>query len=654
MEQPSPDSSPGASPGPSPGTPQDPAGKPRSKTASGQFELLGQRRFLPFFITQFFGAFNDNIFKNALIIMIAFQGAELLDADEDVLINVAAGLFILPFFLFSALAGQLIEKYEKGRSIRLIKSVEVLLMLVAAYGFLQGDIILLIVMLFFMGTQSTFFGPAKYSYIPQHLKVAELIEGNALVQMGTFVAILLGTMFGGILIAQDGGRELVAVAIISIAVAGYLSSLFIPLTPALDDALHVNWNIFSEIYRNISFMRSNRTVFLSVLGISWFWFLGATYLVQLPNYTRTTLGGNEEVVTMLLTLFTIGIGSGSLLCNWLSGSKIEIGLVPFGSIGLSLFGIDLFLARPEQASTELVGLMAFLQAGNLRLIIDVVMIGFFGGLYIVPLMAMVQHRSDQRHLSRIIAGNNILNALLMVLSAATAIVALSSGMSIAELFLLTAVLNALVALYIYSLVPEFFMRFIVWLLIHSIYHVRSRGLQNIPDEGARVLVCNHVSYVDALIIAGCIRRPVRFVMYYRIFNLPVLSFVFRTAGAIPIAGRFEDEALMNKAFDDIDAALQAGELVCIFPEGKLTADGEMSTFRDGVERIIQRRAVPVIPMALDGLWGSVFSRRKTNVLLRLLKGFKSTVQLCVGAQVEPERVSASELQTTVQRLLNKH
>jgi len=621
---------------------------------SGQFELLGQRRFLPFYVTQFFGAFNDNVFKNALIIMIAFQGAELTGSDEDILINLAAGLFILPFFLFSATAGQLIEKYEKSLSIRSIKLMEVVLMLVAAYGFLQGDIVLLILMLFFMGAQSTFFGPAKYSYIPQHLKVAELVEGNALVQMGTFVAILIGTMTGGILIGMDDGRELVAVAIVGIAIAGLVSSLFIPLTPSPDSELKVNWNIFTETWRNIAFMHKDLTVFRSVLGISWFWFLGATYLVQLPNYTRTTLGGNEQVVTMLLTLFTIGIGTGSLLCNRLSGKKIEIGLVPFGSIGLTVFGIDLFLARPGQAAVELVGVMAFLEAGHLRLIFDVVMVGFFGGLYIVPLMATVQHRSDPCHLSRIIAGNNIMNALFMVMSAVTAIVVLSSGMDIAELFLITAVLNAMVALYIYGLVPEFFMRFIVWMLIHSIYHVKSRGLDRIPDQGAHILVCNHVSYVDALIIAGCIRRPVRFVMYYKIFNLPVLSFVFRTAGAIPIAGRFEDEALMNKAFDDIDAALQAGELVCIFPEGKLTADGEMNTFRDGVERIIQRRAVPVIPMALDGLWGSVFSRKKTNMLLRLLQGFKSTVQLCIGDKVEPEQVSAPRLQAAVQQLLNKH
>lgn len=626
------------------------AQKQESKRAVGQFELLTQKRFLPFFVTQFFGAFNDNVFKNALIILIAFQGSQFIDANADLLINISAALFILPFFLFSATAGQWIDKYEKSRSIRLIKLIEVLIMLVAAFAFVQGHIMVLIALLFLMGTQSTFFGPAKYSYIPQHLNANELIEGNAWVQMGTFVAILIGTILGGVLIAQEQGRLYVAVAVVCFAVAGYLASRAIPVTPSLNENLKINWNVFSETHRNIKFLKKNRTVFLSVLGISWFWFLGAIYLVQLPNYTRTTLGGNEQVVTLLLTLFTLGIGSGSLLCNWLSGKKIEIGLVPFGSIGLTLFGIDLYFSQPDVLPVATLGLKEFLANGHFRLISDVLLIGFFGGLYIVPLMALVQQRSEQAHMSRVIAGNNIINSLMMVLSAVVAIAVLSSGYSIAQLFLLVAILNAIVAIYIYSLVPEFFMRFMVWLLIHSIYRVRTRGLEKIPDEGPVVLVCNHVSYVDALIIAGCIRRPVRFVMYYKIYNLPVLNFIFRTAKTIPIAGKYEDETLLNKAFDDIDQALADGDVVCIFPEGKLTADGRMHTFRDGIEKIIKRRPVPVIPMALQGLWGSAFSSQRSNIFYRLFKGFKSSIALVVGDMVAPQKVSAKMLQKKVQDL----
>lgn len=618
-----------------------------NKKNAGQFELLGQRRFLPFFITQFFGAFNDNVFKNSLIILIAFQGAQFVETNSDILINIAAALFILPFFLFSATAGQWIDKYEKSKSIRMIKLLEVVIMTLAAYALIQGYIVMLIALLFLMGAQSTFFGPAKYSYIPQHLKVAELVEGNAWVQMGTFVAILLGTILGGVLIAQEQGRHYVAYAIVLFAIAGYLSSLFIPLTPSLNKNLKINWNVFSETTRNIKFLKGNRIVFLSVLGVSWFWFLGATYLVQLPNYTKTTLGGNEQVVTLLLTLFTVGIGTGSLLCNRLSGKKIEIGLVPFGSIGLTLFGIDLFFSQPDVLPVVTIGLKEFLSNGYLRLITDVVLIGFFGGLYIVPLMSLVQQRSDPQHMSRVIAGNNIINALLMVLSAIVAIVVLSLGFSIAQLFLLVAVLNVLVAVYIYSLVPEFFMRFLVWLLIHSVYHVKVKGLDKVPEEGPAVLVCNHVSFVDALIVAGCIRRPVRFVMYYKIYDLPILHFIFKTAKAIPIAGKYQDKSLLKKAFVDIDEALADGDLVCIFPEGKITANGKMNTFRDGVERIIEQRAVPVVPMALQGLWGSAFSRQQSNIFYRLFKGFKSSIGLVVGDLVEPQQVSAKMLQDKV-------
>ncbi|UCB55868.1 MAG: MFS transporter [Thiotrichales bacterium] len=621
-------------------------GKPDS-----QPRLMVERRFLPFFITQFLGAFNDNVFKNALIILIAFQGSQFSSVATNTLTNLSAGLFILPFFLLSATAGQLIDKTEKSLAMRRIKMLEIFIMLCAAWAFSAGDLYLLIALLFLMGAQSTLFGPAKYSYIPQHLADNELIAGNALVQMGTFVAILIGTMVGGLLIAHEEGRQLVSIVLVVIAVLGFAASLVIPKTPSPCPELKINWNMFTETWRNIAFIRSNRTVFLSVLGVSWFWFLGATYLVQLPNYTKLTLGGNEQVVTMLLTLFTLGIGSGSLLCNWLSGQKVEIGLVPFGSIGLTLFGIDLYLARPVLDSTELLGLSAFLQqSGSIRVIIDVVLIGIFGGFYIVPLFALIQQRSDPEHLSRVIAGNNILNALLMVLSAVISIVLLGSGVSIAQLFLVVAVLNAAVAIYIYTLVPEFLMRFLVWILIHSVYHVRKTGLENIPDQGPAVLVCNHVSYVDAMIIAGCIRRPVRFVMYYKIYNLPLIRFVSRTARAIPIAGAFENKELMETAFDEVDRALNEGDVVCIFPEGRLTADGTMRRFKSGVERIVERTPVPVISMCLYGLWGSAFSRHPGFILWRIINGIRSRIDFSVSTPQDPAMITVATLQERVAAL----
>ncbi|MCR4300424.1 MAG: MFS transporter [Sulfuricaulis sp.] len=614
-----------------------------------QFWLLRQARFRWLFITQFLGAFNDNLFKNTLILFIVFQAGTGGSLSVDTLINLCAGLFILPFFLFSATAGQLADKFEKSALIRATKLLEIAIMVGAAIGFYFQNVPWLIALLFLMGTQSALFGPVKYSILPQHLKEEELVGGNALVESGTFIAILLGTILGGVLIAwHDLGLLAIAALVVVVATAGYLTSRGIPLAPAPSAGLVINWNVVSETWRMFHYARGNRAVFLSILGISWFWFLGAAYLTQLPNFTKLNLGGSEQVATLLLAGFAIGIGAGSLLCERLSGRKIEIGLVPFGSIGLTLFGIDLFFAVPVAASAQGLGALDFLQtAYGWRVVTDVVLIGLFGGFYIVPLYALVQHRSDVGQRSRIIATNNILNALFMVASALAAIGLLAAGLTIPQLLLAMALFNAVVAIYIYSLVPEFLMRFLVWLLIHSLYRVEKSGLERIPDEGPAVLVCNHVSLVDALVIGGCVRRPVRFVMYYKIFRVPILNFVFRTARAIPIAGSKEDPQRMEQAFDEISRALRQGDVICIFPEGKLTEDGEMNPFRPGILRILERDPVPVIPIALRGLWGSYFSRYGGKAMRGLPRGLFAKIGLVVGAPAPPAEVQLDSLQQAV-------
>ncbi|MFQ5937684.1 MAG: MFS transporter [Acidiferrobacterales bacterium] len=619
---------------------------------SNQFSLLKERRFGPFFSTQFLGAFNDNVFKQALVTLIAFYSAHLISTSTDTLINLSAGLFILPFFLFSATAGQLADKYEKSRLIRWVKLLEIVIMLCAAVGFYLQNVPLLIGLLFLMGTQSTLFGPVKYGLLPQVLKDEELVGGNALVETGTFLAILLGTIGGTQLIGMgEIGIGVTAATVVVVAALGYLVSWRIPSIASADPELRINWNPITETWRILRFAYSSRTVFLSILGISWFWFVGAMYVAQLPNYTRLTIGGNENVLTVLITLFTIGIGAGSLLCERLAGHKVEIGLVPFGSIGLTVFGIDLFFASPPVSApvdTALIGALGFLQSpGNWRVTVDIVLIGMFGGFYIVPLYALVQQRSEPAHLSRVIAANNIVNALFMVVAAAYAIVLLRAGLTIPQLFLVAAIMNAAVAFYIYTLVPEFLMRFIVWLLIHSIYRVQKNGLEQIPDRGAAVLVCNHVSFVDALVIAGCVRRPIRFVMYYKIFNLPILKFVFRTARAIPIAPATENKTLLARAYDEIAAALDRGDLVCVFPEGHITEDGEIHSFRPGIERLVKRNPVPVIPMALRGLWGTFFSRKGGRAMRRFPTHLWAKIALAVGAPVAPETATANALQQSV-------
>ena len=428
--------------------------------STSQFSLMRKKHFLPLFLTQFLGAFNDNVFKNSLVILIAFQGARMTDQDPKLMVNVCAGLFILPFFLFSATAGQLADKFEKSRLIRLVKVLEIVIMAIATVGFLQLHLSLLLVALFLMGMHSTLFGPLKYGILPQHLHEDEMIGGNALIESGTFLAILLGTILGGTLIGLgDVGPHYAAAICITIAVLGYLSSRHIPIAGAPAPELAINWNPLSETWRSLRFAKQNRPVFLSILGISWFWFYGAVFLSQFPTYAKENLGGGETVVTLLLAIFSVGIGLGSLLCEKLSRHHVEPGIVPLGSIGLTLFAVDLYLASPASGHSEL-GVATFLaEPGSLRILADLTLIGIFGGFYCVPLYAILQTRSETSHRSRVIAANNIVNALFMVVAALMAMVLLSQHFTVPQLFLVTALLNAAVAVYIYSVVPEYLNRF---------------------------------------------------------------------------------------------------------------------------------------------------------------------------------------------------
>lgn len=621
--------------------------------SGSQFSLLRQRRFAPFFLTQALGAFNDNVFRNALVILITFRIVGLEQSDRDFYVNVAAGLFILPFFLFSAMAGQWAEKHEKSRSIRAIKALEIAIMMIAAAALWLGSLPMLLGVLFLSGLQSALFGPVKYSILPQALRPEELVGGNALIEASTFLAILLGTLAGGwLMTGLPHGEIAVGVAIVALAVLGWLSARAIPVAAATDPTLSINWNPFTGTFRSLGHLRGHRAVLNSVLGISWFWFFGSVILAQLPSYTKTFLGGDETVAPLVLMLFAAGIGIGSLLCERLSRRTVEIGLVPLGALGLTVFAGDLWLARPEAAVVTGLDWRAFLAGdGNLRLCIDLFLIGVSGGFFIVPLYALVQQRAPREKLSRIIAANNIINAMFMVAAAILAIGLLGAGFNIPELFLVTALLNALVAIYIFTLVPEFVARFVAWLLMKLLYRLDIRGIEHVPEQGPALIVCNHVSYMDALLLMGAIPRPVRFLMYYRIFDIPGLRTVFRAVRAIPIAGAKEDPALMERAFDEARKALAAGELVGIFPEGGLTSDGEIATFRKGVERILAEQPVPVVPMALRGMWASMWSRRDSRMRrARLPRRIRARVAVVAGPPVSPEQASAAYLETLVREL----
>ena len=628
---------------------------PRTSDAhESQFRLLSERRFAPFFWTQFLGAMNDNVFKIGFTSLVTYQTARFSGVDAKTAAFLISAIFILPFVLLSATSGQIADKYDKAMLTRFVKTFEIAVMLIGGTGFWLHSAPLLYLCTFLMGVHSTVFGPVKYSYLPQHLAKTELVGGNGMVEMGTFVAILIGTIIGGEAAGfVEHGAVVLACACVGIALVGRAVSVFVPATPAPQPDLQINWNPVSETWRNLKIAHENRTVFLSLLGISWLWFVGATFLSSFFNFAKDVLSANPDVVTVLLGTFSIGIGFGSLMCERLSKRRIEIGLVPLGSIGMSVFAIDLFFAShalPPAGHLLSVGEFLTMPA-NWRVLADLFLLAMFGGLYSVPLYALIQSRSQPSHRARIIAANNILNSLFMIVSALMAIALTSAGVSIPGLFLVTALLNIVVATYIYSLVPEFLLRFIAWMLVHTFYRIRLVHAERIPEEGAAVLVCNHVSYVDAIVIMAESPRPIRFVMDHHIFKSPFAGWVFRHAKAIPIAPSHEDPEMLTRAYETCARALAEGDLVCIFPEGKLTRTGDLNPFRHGVTEIIRRTPAPVVPMALRGLWGSVFSRAgETRWPRPVQKGVMSRLTLAVGEPLDPSQATPEGLQQIVTEL----
>ena len=621
--------------------------------AHSQFELLKQRRFLPFFLTQALGAFNDNVFRNAMLALMVYQMG--LSTEQSTLYaNLAPALFILPYFLFSATAGQIAEKVEKARLIRITTAMEIAIMSLAAFGFIYSLPALLLFCLFLTGVQSTLFGPVKYAILPQVLAPEELTGGNGLVEMGTSISILIGMIAGMSLLMIPGyGPQAAAAAMIGLAVTGHLVSRAIPMAPAIAPELKINPNLLAESLHVLGMVRHHPVVRRAVFGVSWFWFVGTLLSAQLPNYAKLHLGGSESLNLMALALFSIGTGLGSLWCEKLSQRTVEIGLVPFGALGMSVFCADLYFARPGLAPETGITLAQFWQqAGSFRIMADLTLIGLFAGFFIVPLFALIQSRTEKHHLSRVIAGMNIQNAVFIVSAAATGIVLQRYlGFNIPEVFLLLSVLNLAVLVYLMLLVPEFFLRFLAWIYIRILYRIEVHGIEkNVPDEGPALLVCNHVSYMDALLLSSAVPRPIRFVMYYKIFNTPGARWAFKAANAIPIADRSEDPELMERAFAEVDKALADGELVCIFPEGRLTPDGEIGPFKPGMERILAARPVPVVPMAIRGMWASIFSRSGVINTLRLPSRIRAHVTVLAEAPVDGASATAADLEEKVKAM----
>ena len=624
-----------------------------------QFALLKQRRFAPFFWTQFAGAANDNLFKFAFTVLVTYQLSVgwLPPAMAGMVIG---ALFILPFLLFSATSGQLADKFEKAAMIRLVKNLEIGIMVVAAWAFMASNVIVLLLCVFLMGLHSTLFGPVKFAYLPQALNERELTGGNGMLEMGTFVAILLGNVIGGLLVSIPGiGHAVVAASCLAMAVAGRVTAQFIPHAPATDPGLAINWNPVTETWRNLKLARNNTVVFRSMLGISWMWFFGAVFLSNFPSFAKGVLHGNEQVASLLLVLFSVGVGIGSLLCERLSHRQVEIGLVPLGALGMTVFTVDLYFALQGLSSHAGYTLAAFVaQPAHWRVMADLLLLSLFAGLYSVPMYALIQLRSAPTHRARIIAANNILNALFMIASALMAGALLGAGFSISQIFLILGIANAVVALYIFLLVPEYLLRFIAWAASHLVYRLRVEGSERIPLDGPAVLVANHVSFIDAVLLMAVSPRPIRFLMDHRIFKAPVLGWIFRLAKCIPIAPRDQDPEAYQRAFDEAAKVLREGDLLGLFPEGGITRDGQLQPFKGGIMKILEQaeaegRNVPVIPMALNNLWGSYFSRiEKDGAMTRpFRRGIFNRVGLNVGDALPQSKVSPELLHTKVSALM---
>lgn len=628
-----------------------------STQPTGQFALLSQRRFAPFFLTQFLGAANDNLFKFAFTVLVTYQ-LQLSWLEPKMAGLVIGALFILPFVLLSATAGQWADKYDKAQIMRGVKVLEVGVMLLAGIGFWFQLVPLLLGCVFLMGLHSTFFGPVKYAYLPQHLSERELTGGNGMVEMGTFVAILLGNVGGGLMMGiPETGVHWVAGSCFAVALIGWLVALRIPASPSSDPGLKLNWNPVTETWRNLQLAAEYPSVFRSLLGISWMWFFGAVFLSQFPSFAKEVLGGNTEVASLLLVVFSVGIAVGSLLCETFSHRQVEIGLVPIGAVGMSVFAFDLYLASRglTHQSGVLMTVAEFVaRHEHWRVMADLGLLAFSAGLYSVPMYALIQLRAKPSHRARIIAANNILNALFMIVSSLMAGALLGAHCSIPQVFGVTALLNVLVVGYVFWLMPEYIVRLVMLLVTRVVYRLKVRGEVHLPTDGAAILVCNHVSFVDAVILGVSSPRPMIFIMDHRIFKMPGMGWFFKAVKAIPIAPQKEDPEAYERAFERARQVLADGELLCLFPEGAITKNGQLQPFKAGIMKILETNPVPVIPSALHNLWGSSFSRIDGAAMAKpLRRGLFNHVGLVVGEPIAPQDVTPALLQAKVQALLDE-
>ena len=604
-----------------------------------QFSLLKTNRFMPLFLTQFLGAFNDNVFKNALVILITYQFSTSFAISTEILITIAAGVFILPYFLFSATAGQLADKYEKSKLIRYVKFAEILVMSLACAGFYLENVLMLLFVLFLLGTQATFFGPLKYSILPDHLKTNELIAGNALIESGTFLAILLGTILGGILAMFKSGPFLVSIASLVIAFGGFITSLSIPHAKINDPGLKINLNIVSESLRIVRNTFAKRELYLAIIGISWFWLIGATYLSQFPSYAKNILGADSSIVTLFLTFFTAGIGLGSMLCNRLLKGEIHATYVPLAAIGITIFGIDLVFASENHMTNtgELITFFQFLSHfSSWRILFDLFMLATCGGIYIVPLYAILQHESDSERRSRAIAANNIINAMFMVLASIATSLMLFLHINVTGVFLVAAIANLAAAIYLCNLLPDALLKSSLIWLFKTFYRVEVHGMENYHAAGNRVLIiANHASLLDPPLIAAFLPDKLSFAVDSDIAKKWWVKFFLKFVVAYPVD---PSNPLAAKAMIEY---LRENHRVVIFPEGRVTVTGALMKIYEGPGLIADKADAMLLPIRIEGAQFTTFSYLKGVVKQRWFP--KITLTILKPRKMDiPENITGRE------------
>lgn len=611
--------------------------------------ITSGKKFSPLFWVLSFGALNDNILKNAIVILVLSQGMSLMGLDSKSLISLAGALFIFPFVIFSPLAGQISDKWDNAFLSRLIKWWELLIVVVASLGFYFQSGHILFGCLLMMGVQSTFFGPIKYSVVPRLVEAERLVEANAYVELGTFVAILIGTLLGGLGISLQGGTFIVIGLLMVIAALGlYASYQMAPITVAnIDLKIKLNpvpsfrslWTVFTQ----------SKPIIGTVVVISWFWMFGAGLLTLLPVFVKDFLGGNEALVTLFLATFTLGIGAGSVLCEHFSRKRVELCFVALSALCMGLFLIDMyFAAESYKPISQVVSVGQFFTSGlsAYRIALDFFFLSVAGGFFIVPLFAFIQKESLPESRAQLIAANNILNALFMVIVSLLIMWGYSLGYNVNELMLATAVSSVLLSFGIYLAIPQQCFKAIVRIW-SSFYSFKFKGEQNYPEQGAYIVACNHVSFIDWLFIMASSYRPVRFIIYFKYARIPLAKWVLKQAGVVPIAEKKENPKLITKAFAEVDVALAKGDVLGIFPEGGITYDGEMNLIKRGIAKMVEANNVPVVPVKLHGLWGSVLSRHPKK---KWYKEFKRRVELNIGEPIPPKEFSLERLKQDLDRL----